>query len=111
MGTATSGVRRRHLAAASHGQRRRSRPAWSRAYVRAVRAVGRSLPSGSGEWLHRGVNLVLATLALAAMLPVFLLLAVLIKLTSRGPVFYLQERVGLDRRLPGRRARQPPPHP
>ena len=45
----------------------------------------------------------LAALALAAVLPVFLLLAVLIKLTSRGPVFYLQERVGLDRRAARRR--------
>ena len=53
----------------------------------------------------------LAVLALAALLPVFLLLAVLIKLTSRGPVFYLQERVGLDRRLPGAGPAQPPPHP
>ena len=35
----------------------------------------------------------------------FVLIAVLIRLTSRGSVFYLQERVGLDRRLPG-----PGPH-
>ena len=34
-------------------------------------------------------------------LPVFVLIAMLVKLTSRGPVFYLQERVGLDRRTPG----------
>ncbi|MEP6689324.1 MAG: sugar transferase, partial [Gemmatimonadales bacterium] len=57
------------------------------------------------EWPNRTLNFVLAVLALIALLPVFLLLAVLIKLTSRGPVFYLQERVGLDRRLPG-----PGPH-
>jgi lipopolysaccharide/colanic/teichoic acid biosynthesis glycosyltransferase len=47
------------------------------------------------------MNMTLALLALMALLPVFVLLAVLIKLTSRGPVLYLQERVGLDRRLPG----------
>lgn len=47
------------------------------------------------------MNFVLALLAVLALVPVFLLLAVLIKLTSRGPVFYLQERVGLDRRTPG----------
>jgi len=51
------------------------------------------------------VNLTLALMALLALLPVFVLIAVLIRLTSRGPVFYLQERVGLDRRLPG-----PGPH-
>ena len=51
------------------------------------------------------MNLTLALLALLALLPVFVLIAVLIRLTSRGAVFYLQERVGLDRRLPG-----PGPH-
>jgi lipopolysaccharide/colanic/teichoic acid biosynthesis glycosyltransferase len=56
-------------------------------------------------WLHRVMNLTLALLALLALLPVFVLIAVLIRLTSRGAVFYLQERVGLDRRLPG-----PGPH-
>src|SRR4051812_37654988 len=52
------------------------------------------------EWPTRTLNFLLAFLAIVSLLPVFLLLAVLIKLTSRGPVFYLQERVGLDRRLP-----------
>jgi lipopolysaccharide/colanic/teichoic acid biosynthesis glycosyltransferase len=56
-------------------------------------------------WPTRALNFLLALLAIAALLPVFLLLALLIKLSSRGPVFYLQERVGLDRRLPG-----PGPH-
>ena len=50
------------------------------------------------EWPTRTLNILLALVALVALLPVFVLLAVLIKLTSRGPVFYLQERVGLDRR-------------
>jgi lipopolysaccharide/colanic/teichoic acid biosynthesis glycosyltransferase len=57
------------------------------------------LPVGV-EWPTRALNFVLALLAIVSLLPVFVLLAVLIKLTSRGPVFYLQERVGLDRRLP-----------
>jgi lipopolysaccharide/colanic/teichoic acid biosynthesis glycosyltransferase len=34
-------------------------------------------------------------------LPLLLLIALAIKLTSRGPVLYTQERVGLDRRIPG----------
>src|SRR5215212_6572165 len=49
----------------------------------------------------RALNFVLALLAIAVLSPVFILLAILVKLTSRGPVFYLQERVGLDRRTPG----------
>ena len=53
------------------------------------------------EWLNRALNFLLALMALVALLPVMLVLAVLVKLTSRGPVFYLQERVGLDRRQRG----------
>jgi lipopolysaccharide/colanic/teichoic acid biosynthesis glycosyltransferase len=37
-----------------------------------------------------------AALSLVVLSPVFLLIAVLIKLDSIGPVFYLQERVGLE---------------
>ncbi|HEX3234138.1 MAG TPA: sugar transferase, partial [Gemmatimonadales bacterium] len=53
------------------------------------------------QWATRVLNFVLASLALVSLLPVMLVIAVLIKLTSRGPVFYLQERVGLDRRQRG----------
>ncbi len=61
-----------------------------------------SVPAPVGEeWLNRVVNFLLAGLALVAVLPVMLLIAVLVKLTSRGPILYTQERVGLDRRLPG----------
>jgi len=54
-------------------------------------------PRGS---VNRTLNFVLALVGLVASLPVLLLIALLIKLTSRGPVFYTQIRVGLDRRLP-----------
>ncbi|MGH7514403.1 MAG: sugar transferase, partial [Gemmatimonadales bacterium] len=60
-----------------------------------MRRVPLSLPASAAAWLQRSLNLVLALLALLALLPVFVLLAILIKLTSRGPIFYLQERVGL----------------
>ena len=102
MGIATSGVRRRHVSGAYTP--RRTRSAWSRAYARTVIRVSRSL-GGSQGVVHRSMNVALAALAVLALLPVFVLLAVLVKLTSRGPVFYLQERVGLDRRTPG-----PGPH-
>jgi lipopolysaccharide/colanic/teichoic acid biosynthesis glycosyltransferase len=48
----------------------------------------------------RWTNCLLAVLALIALLPILLLIALAIKLTSRGPVLYTQERVGLDRRIP-----------
>ncbi|HEX2217168.1 MAG TPA: sugar transferase, partial [Gemmatimonadales bacterium] len=53
--------------------------------------------------LTRVVNFVLAALALFLASPLLLLIALAIKLTSRGPVLYTQERVGLDRRLAGSR--------
>jgi lipopolysaccharide/colanic/teichoic acid biosynthesis glycosyltransferase len=51
--------------------------------------------------LTRAVNFVIAAAALFVALPLLLLIALAIKLTSRGPVLYTQERVGLDRRIPG----------
>lgn len=52
------------------------------------------------EW----VNTLLAIIALVVLSPVMLLIAVVVKLTSRGPALYTQTRVGLDRRQPGRGA-------
>lgn len=45
----------------------------------------------------RALDLVLATLALAALAPLLLLLALLIRLDSPGPVLFIQERVGARR--------------
>jgi len=46
----------------------------------------------------RAMNILIASVALVLAAPVMLLFAVLIKLTSPGPIFYSQPRVGLDRR-------------
>ncbi|WP_298404548.1 undecaprenyl-phosphate glucose phosphotransferase [uncultured Chloroflexus sp.] len=46
--------------------------------------------------LKRGLDLVVASLVLLFAAPVMLLIALAIRLESRGPVFFLQERVGLD---------------
>ena len=46
----------------------------------------------------RVFDVLFALLALAVASPVMLLTAVLVKLTSRGPVFYAQERMGMDGR-------------
>ena len=50
--------------------------------------------------LRRGLNIVLALLALILVFPLLLLIAVLVWVTSPGPVLYTQVRVGLDRRAP-----------
>jgi Undecaprenyl-phosphate glucose phosphotransferase len=44
----------------------------------------------------RAFDLAVASTVLVLTLPITLLIALLIKTTSRGPVFYVQERVGLD---------------
>ncbi|RUA15523.1 MAG: undecaprenyl-phosphate glucose phosphotransferase [Clostridia bacterium] len=46
--------------------------------------------------LKRGYDLVVATAALILLSPIMLLVSLLIKLESPGPVFYIQERMGLD---------------
>jgi lipopolysaccharide/colanic/teichoic acid biosynthesis glycosyltransferase len=52
----------------------------------------------SAELLNRTMNVLLAGIALLLMLPVLVIIALAVRLTSRGPVLYLQERVGQDRR-------------
>lgn len=44
----------------------------------------------------RSLDLVLSTVALIVLSPFFLLIGLIIKLTSKGPIFYYQERMGLD---------------
>jgi exopolysaccharide biosynthesis polyprenyl glycosylphosphotransferase len=46
----------------------------------------------------RGFDIVASAALLVALSPLFLIVALLVKMTSRGPVFYRQERVGLDAR-------------
>ena len=58
-----------------------------------------SSTSSSPEWLRRSVHLILALTALIILLPVMLLIALLVRMTSRGPVLYTQTRVGVDRRV------------
>jgi Undecaprenyl-phosphate galactose phosphotransferase WbaP len=44
--------------------------------------------------IKRSLDVVLGVFALAVISPLFLLIAIAVKLTSRGPVFYAQSRVG-----------------
>jgi len=62
------------------------------------RADGRSHALGRTELAHRVANVTLAALALVVVSPLLVFVALLIKLTSRGPIFYMQARVGLDQR-------------
>ncbi len=78
----------------------------SPATARRVRSEGtRSSERLRRERLRRAVNVAVALIGLIVAAPLMLLVAIAIKLDSRGPVVFRQERVGLDRRGDrGRRA-------
>ena len=54
--------------------------------------------SGSSRLLKRSFDMVTATLGLVLLVPVFLVVAALIKIDSRGPVFFRQVRMGAGNR-------------
>jgi lipopolysaccharide/colanic/teichoic acid biosynthesis glycosyltransferase len=55
-------------------------------------------PRTRSELAGRVLNVLVASIALVIASPVILVAVILIKLTSRGPVFYRQVRVGIDER-------------
>jgi len=59
----------------------------------------RSPLSGGARIVKRAFDLTIAMLALGLLSPLWLLIALLIKVDSHGPVFYKQERVGMDGRI------------
>jgi lipopolysaccharide/colanic/teichoic acid biosynthesis glycosyltransferase len=67
-------------------------------------AEGAFAPATRSEIAARTLNIVVAAIALLILAPVCVLVALAVKLTSRGPVFYTQTRVGLDRRWTRTRA-------
>ena len=56
-------------------------------------------PETPAEIVKRAIDLVGSLIALILLLPAFALIAASVKLTSRGPVFYCQQRVGQYGRL------------
>ncbi|MBQ6625178.1 MAG: sugar transferase [Clostridia bacterium] len=50
-------------------------------------------------FIKRTFDIIIGSVALVILSPIFLIIAVLIKLTSEGPVFFLQERIGLHGRV------------
>lgn len=53
---------------------------------------------GLGSLIKRITDFVFVSLGLVLISPVLLLVALMVKLTSKGPIFYAQERCGLDGR-------------
>ena len=66
-----------------------------------VRPQGRGAALlGDAQRVRRVLNVTVAVVGLILALPLMLLIALAIKLTSPGPVLYTQTRVGVDRRNP-----------
>ena len=62
-------------------------------------------PADAAYWrLKRAVDVLSSGIGLVVLLPVFLMVILAIKLDSRGPIIYAQERVGKNRRRGPRRA-------
>ncbi len=90
---------------------RRGRPRYVR--LEEHPAVGSRAVLGNGEEIRRpsrleatvlrSLNIVLAAGALIILAPLILIVALFVRLDSPGPIFYRQQRVGLDRRTPGDR--------
>ena len=57
------------------------------------------VPAERSELASRVANVLIASVALIAMVPILLLVALAVRLTSPGPVLYSQVRVGVDRRF------------
>jgi lipopolysaccharide/colanic/teichoic acid biosynthesis glycosyltransferase len=66
--------------------------------LRLVHTVARR-PRDRERWDRRLLNIAVAAVGLVLAFPLMLVIAALIKLTSRGPVLFAQTRVGLDRRF------------
>lgn len=54
---------------------------------------------GWPQMVKRGIDIILSALLLVLLLPVFVITGVIIKTTSPGPLFFVQDRVGLNKRI------------
>jgi len=93
----------------SPGAVRRQRSHRQDSMLLPPRGVGRSRPIKEGfrgtEFFCRIISIGVAAVGILITLPVMLILAVAVRLSSPGPILYTQPRVGLDRRL-GRERRE-----
>jgi exopolysaccharide biosynthesis polyprenyl glycosylphosphotransferase len=62
----------------------------------AVVHVGKPQYDRANSWGKRAYDVFFASLALIVASPMLLAAAIAVKLSSRGPVFYLAERIGMD---------------
>ena len=73
--------------------------AFQQAERRSAPAIANANQNHVELLLKRYLDVTIASIALVVALPVFVLIAVLIRLDSRGPIFFFQTRLGLNGRL------------
>ena len=44
--------------------------------------------------IKRGIDIVLSVIGIIILIPVFIIIAIAIKIDSKGPVFFLHKRIG-----------------
>ena len=76
----------------------RSQETWTLGPAARAAAHHDVAPSTAREWLRRALNVAVALVGLLLAAPLMIAIAILIKISSPGPVLYRQFRVGLDRR-------------
>ena len=96
--TSSTGTRRSRRPDTAERPIERVRPIETAREVEATEALIDVVPRERSDRLNRAVNLTIGLLVLVLLSPLFVLIAIAIKLTSRGPIFYTQTRVGIDRR-------------
>jgi len=74
--------------------RQRGNPAGASGLPFRTDGIGAAAPAGAPAAIKRGMDIVLALLALVVLLPVLVVLAGLVKATSPGPVLFVQQRLG-----------------
>jgi lipopolysaccharide/colanic/teichoic acid biosynthesis glycosyltransferase len=89
----TSGAAVRAIVGLAPAESVRPRTSSAQAAARAAQA-----PRSRSEIANRVANIVIASVALILLIPVFLIIAIIVKVTSPGPILYTQTRVGIDRR-------------
>jgi lipopolysaccharide/colanic/teichoic acid biosynthesis glycosyltransferase len=66
--------------------------------------IEEAFPRERSEAAARALNVTVSLIALIITFPIMLLVALAVRLTSRGPILYSQVRVGVDRRFREKRA-------
>ncbi|MGQ0539530.1 MAG: sugar transferase [Gemmatimonadaceae bacterium] len=56
------------------------------------------VPRDRSEWLNRALHIFVAGVGLTLVFPIMMVIALVVRFSSPGPIFYAQTRVGLDRR-------------